>query len=158
MTARQRFIATVLIAAALYGCGGGDDAPPPAVPPAFHSPMTVQLYRPNWDPLGVYDRWAITVEGASADQPYTVEALFNGVSQGSRTASQTELLTGINHSPQGRYAFIYPISGYAGGEYTVRVIVRAGGESMEASQVFTFPPCDPPGTPAASALRSCPPS
>lgn len=121
-------------------------------------PLSAQLYRPNANPLDVYGRWAIIVETARSNYPFTVEVLFNGVSQGVKTEAQTQLLAGVNHSPIGRYAYIYPIAGYAGGDYTVQTIVRAGGESTQATQVFTFPPCDPPGTPASTAVRSCPPS
>ncbi len=125
--------------------------------PWFRAPG-VQLYRPFVNPLDEYHRWAIIAEGPRSNYPFTVEVLFDGVSQGVKSEGQTELLSGVNHSPIGRYAYTYPIAGFPGGNYTVRAIVRAGGESTESTQVFTFPPCDPPGTPAGSSLRSCPPS
>lgn len=126
-------------------------------PPSFNPP-DIQLFRPNYTPGAPYDRWAVIDRHAHSNYPFTVEVLFNGVSQGVKTTADQEVLYLGSRLQQPASAWFFPITGHPGGEYNVQLVIRAGGQSATFLQPIAFPPCDAAGTPANSAYRTCPPS
>jgi len=122
------------------------------------APEDFRLFQPHESPFAVYDRWAVIVRGAFSNYPFTVEVLFNGLSQGIKNPADQELLTFGTRDQSSTSALVFPITGSPGGVYDVQLVIRAGGQSASFDKVMTFPPCDAPGTPANLVVRSCPPS
>jgi hypothetical protein len=122
--------------------------------PPWFWPGEIQLFQPNVNESSIYfyDRWAVKIRPVS-NYPYTAEVFFNDVSQGFLSADNYIQYEAPYRG--GGAAYLLPITGYPGGEYTVKLVMRAGGQSAEFTGQLTFPACS---TPDAPTYRTCPPS
>ncbi|MBI2769748.1 MAG: hypothetical protein HYX47_09005 [Burkholderiales bacterium] len=107
--------------------------------------------------------WYVTTHALS-NYPAQVQMFFNGVSQGVKTDEQRQNLvysTTTISRQSANFAYsvpLFPIAGYPGGDYTVTMVISAGGRSTSTVAVLTFPACDAPGAVPGPLSRPCPPN
>jgi hypothetical protein len=120
--------------------------------PYFRFPVFINVYSPT-SPLAIHMQYAVRIDNVGSNYPWTAEVFFNDASQGFLSPQNYIAYGGNVHGRPPSYAYLLPISAYPGGSYTVKVVVRAGGQSTEFSEQLTFPPCETPGT--TPSVRPC---